>query len=104
MKDLQKTMNYIDKRYVFNSENYPELELSTENDKIDFGIRHSVLHMQKSLGKIAEYSEERDHGQLGSKRDVKVATAKMLMHVLRLASVQGISADELLKMVPKVML
>lgn len=103
MKDLQKTMNYIDKRYVFNAETYPDLELTTRDEKFDFGVRHSVLHMQKSLGKIAEYSEGRDHGELGSKKEVKIATVKMLINILKLASIQGMNADDLLKLVPKVM-
>ncbi len=102
MKDLQKTMQYIDKHLVFNTENFPDLEMTTRDEKSDFAARHLLIRMQKNLGEAADYVESRDQGQYGVKKHLEVATVKMLINVLRLGSVQGLTADKLLSMVRKV--
>ncbi|HEX2792735.1 MAG TPA: hypothetical protein VHO23_03415 [Candidatus Paceibacterota bacterium] len=100
--DLSSLMAFIGERYTFTQEHYPDLDISSRAKQI-FAVRHSALHMMKSTGKIAAEAESADHGGEMSAENLKTATTKMLVNVLKLAEELGISGDELAANVPNVM-
>jgi hypothetical protein len=103
--DLSSLMKFIEERYTFDKKNYPgfnQVLLSSEQ-QLAYVVRHSALHMMKSTGKIAAEAEATDHGELMNEENLKVATTKMLVNVLKLAEELGISGEDLAAYVPKVM-
>jgi hypothetical protein len=102
MKTIEELMEYIGQRYVFNADHYPALQHDTIDPKL-FGISHSVLHMNKSLGKIAAEAEYADHGGTLSQDELEKATTKMLINVLKLAETIGMTPDQLASKIPEVM-
>lgn len=100
--DLSSLMIFIGERYTFTQEHYPDLDTSPHAKKA-FAVRHSALHMMKSTGKIAAEAESADHGGEMNADNLKTATTKMLVNVLKLAEELGISSEELAANVPKVM-
>lgn len=96
--NLQVLMDFIGKQYVYDRENYPNMNAVNREEKRAFALTHSVLHMTKTLGRLAGISEEYDHtGQLTS-ADLDAAkkhTIKMFVNVLKLAEELGLSGDSL---------
>lgn len=104
MKKLQDIMNLIDSQYVFNEENYPALKNIGGNEITMFAIQHSLLHMQKDLGKIATACEAYDHTRILNHKtltEIESATVNTLINTLKLASLLGFSAEGLLEEVEK---
>ena len=101
--DLSSLMTFIGERYTFDEEHYPGFNHLSDQQKLLFVVRHSALHMMKSTGKIAAEAETADHGSSMNSYNLKVATTKMLVTVLKLAEELGISGDELAAYVPTVM-
>lgn len=109
--DLSSLMAFIGERYTFTEEHYPTLGRDygpsvnglSDEERLHFIVRHSALHMMKSIGKIAAEAENADHGGLMNEEALKVATTKMLVNVLKLAEELGISGDDLAANVPNVM-
>lgn len=101
--DLASLMAFIGERYTFTEEHYPNLDKLSPNDRHVFAVRHSALHMMKSTGKIAAEAEKADHGGMMHFSDLKTATTKMLVNVLKLAEELNISPEELAANVPNVM-
>ena len=97
--NLQEIIDKIVVHYSFTAENYPELAGKSEDEIKKFAVRHGVLHMAKSLGKMAEFAEAQDHGDAADERLLEEGTVKMLINVLRLAELEGLKADELLGLV-----
>ena len=60
-----------------------------------FAIRHSVLHMAKTMGLLATECESFDHGTSVNVVALREATIKMLNNTLKLANDLQMSADEL---------
>ena len=103
--DLSSLMTFIGERYTFEKKHYPSFNqaLMSPQQQLAFVVRHSALHMMKSTGKIAAEAEAADHGGLMNTDNLKVATTKMLVSVLKLAEELGMSGDDLAAYVPKVM-
>lgn len=101
--DLETLMDFIGKRYTFTNESYPDFELLSGDQQMHFIVRHSALHMMKSVGKLAAEAETADHGGTVDYANLKTATTKMLVNVLKLAEELDISAEELAANVPNVM-
>ncbi len=103
-KDLQEIMDLIGQKYVFNKENYPNMDDSDCGPKLMFAIQHSNLHMQKQLGVLATVCEEYDHTGVRTSQDqakVEGAALKLLINTLKLAQELGYSAETLLEDVEK---
>jgi hypothetical protein len=60
-----------------------------------FAIRHSVLHMAKTMGLLATECESFDHGTSMNVVALREATIGMLINTLKLANDLQMSADEL---------
>lgn len=101
--DLSSLMAFIGERYTFTEEHYPDFDQLSVEQKLCFVVRHNALHMMKSTGKIAAEAEAADHGAPMNEENLKVATTKMLVNVLKLAEELGISGDDLAAHVPTVM-
>src|SRR4051812_38441753 len=89
-------MAEIAQKYPFSSEKYKRLKPDARPDEIlEFGVRHSLLHMTKSLGVIATVLEKTDHSGVLRDSPLREVTVKSVINALNLANVLGISAEEL---------
>lgn len=98
--DLRELQEIIRTGYVFDEKTYPELKgLTFDQDVIiGFGIRHSLHHMQKAIGRIAGYVEAQEHGgsaDPGGFQFLQETVKKEFVNVMKLAELVGISAEEL---------
>ena len=100
---LASLMAFIGARYTFTNEHYPAADLSTPDKVRAFAVSHSLKHISKSAGKIAAETEAQDHGGTMDEKNLRIATAKLLVNTLKLAEELGMSPDELVAMVPRVM-
>ena len=103
MTDLAALMQLIGERYQFTPENYPELAQLVGAQRTVFAVKHSVLHMMKSLGVIATQGEAADHGDLMDIGVLRIAIAKMLINTLKLAEELKIEPCMLGELIPDVM-
>ncbi len=101
--DLSSLVAFITERYKYNSAAYPGFDAMTPEARGGFIVKHSVLHMSKSVGALAAEAERQDHGGDMNNVALQVACAKMLVNTLSLASACGMTPEELADMVPKVM-
>lgn len=83
--DLGDLMTHIGLTWPYDEKNYPGFDALDERGRRAFMAKHSLLHMNKSLGKIAKEVESADHGQKLDEQMLRIATAKMLVNVLKLA-------------------
>ena len=103
ISSLQQAIDYIASRFVFDEASYPLLQKLSVEERLQFSVNHSLQHMTKQLGKIATHLEDRDHGGQGNPELLKEALIKQFVNVLRLSELIGVSAEELLVLVPKYM-
>ena len=106
IKTLEDLDAYINERYTFTEEHYPAMQGMNEQQKKMFALNHGVLHMMKSLGKIAAECESYDHGDkrtIEQRPELAVALAKMIVNVLSMAHTLNIAPQQLYEMVPAVM-
>ena len=101
--DLGSLMRFITMRYRFVPEAYPSLGCLPASHKLPFAVNHSVLHMAKSLCKMASECESFDHGGPISEGVLKEATVKMLINTLKLADELGMSPDDFCQLIPELM-
>lgn len=100
MDQLQKLMDDVAAEWAIIPESYPDVEGKDTEQVFDFGVRHSALHLAKSTAKIARYAEARDHGSPGDRAELKETTVKLFLTVIRLAHLQGLSAEEIIALAP----
>lgn len=93
--NLQDIQNLVVEKYRFDTKTYPELEGADDSQIDAFAIRHSALHMMKSVGEIAAYAEAEDHGKPIPIGRVEEAVWKQFINVLRLADIVGMDAQTL---------
>lgn len=101
--DLGSLMKYIGERYTFTEEHYPGFSKLSTSEKLTFIVRHSQLHLSKSTGKIAAEAETADHGGIMDQENLRIATTKMLVNVLKLAEELGMTPAGLAAKIPDVM-
>lgn len=100
MTQLKNLMDEVAAEWAITPVSYPATANMSPEDVFDFGVRHSALHLAKSVAKIAKYAEARDHGNAGDLAEVKETTVKMFLTVIRLAHLQGVSAEEIMALSP----
>ena len=100
MNQLQKLMDDVATEWAIIPESYPEIAGKNSEQIFDFGVRHSALHLAKSSGKIARYAEACDHGTAGDRAELKETTIKLFLSVIRLAHLQGLSAEDVIALAP----
>lgn len=96
--DLGTLMDFIGDAWPFDEKNYPGFDALPPEGQLAFTAKHSVLHMNKSLAKIAAECEKADHGQATDERQLRTATAKMLVNTLKLAYELNMQPGELARL------
>lgn len=103
MQEMQKLMAHLAKVWECNKQRYPELAGMTPDQRRNFLVKHSVLHIAKTNGRIAAICEDFDHNGLIDDDEVtalQIATVKMFVNALKLAEEVGLSASDLLARAP----
>lgn len=54
INSLSDAFKYVNERYIFNKENYPVIAKLTDDEKTFFALKHTLLHMQKSIPVLVE--------------------------------------------------
>jgi hypothetical protein len=93
--ELSDLIRTVAERFESNASVYPALALLDEEQKRGFTISHSVLHMSKTVGRLAAECESFDHGGSLNVAALREATVKMLVNTLKLADDLQMTADEL---------
>ena len=101
--ELVALMTHIGDRYTFTPEQYPALKGKTPEQRRAFAVNHNVLHMLKSVGRLAGESERYDHGGKMDGDALREGVVKMLINTLKLAEELGLSAQDLADSVPAFM-
>jgi len=103
MNDLKKLMDLLATVWKCDPARYPELKGMSAAERQNFLLKHSILHITKTNGKLAALCEDYDHNKQSSpEADAKMKTAavKMFINALKLAEEAGVSAEELLEQAP----
>lgn len=103
MHNLSEALNEIALAYPFTEKEYPELATYSKGQQKKFAIKHSILHIAKSLGKLATVSEHIDHGSELNRHSLQEATIKILVNTLRIAELQKLQEAEIYQEIPKVL-
>lgn len=101
MSEFQKIIDAVSSAYRIVPEDYPVVAKLSEDEKLNFSLSHTVKHLQKSLGKIANQLEEGDHGNPIDRTIVRTSTFNLLISAFKLCDEQGITGDELVEELPK---
>ena len=104
---LVEAYRFVNERYIFNETNYPTLVILTnKDDRINFALKHSLLHMQKSLAKITRLYENthpagnkivtlRFSDQHGTNFESdRHAFTKQVVNSLKVAEIVGITEEQ----------
>lgn len=103
MKTLEELMARIANVWQCDPSRYPELAGMSEEQRRNFLVKHSILHITKTNGKLAALCEDYDHNQKMSVEDeenLRVAATKMFVNAVKLAEESGLTAEELLARAP----
>lgn len=104
MKDLQSLMDNIASVWACDPTRYPALEGMDADQRRNFLVKHSLLHVAKTSGKIAAVCEDFDHNN--KKEDdsfdigLQVGAVKLFINSLKLAQEAGLSAEDLFRFAP----
>ena len=96
-KSIDELIQYIAKSFPFDEEHYPELKDATEQQRLNFAIRHLSLHFAKVTGKIATVAEGSDHGSSPNLEELRLSIPKALINTLRLAELVGMTESDIIK-------
>jgi hypothetical protein len=97
MKELQELMDHIAKVWKCDEKRYPELAGMNPEQRRNFLVKHSVLHIGKTNGKVAAFCEDADHAGTGLQpsQELRYQAVKMFINALKLAEEVGVGAQEL---------
>ena len=104
MENLEQLSEHIAKIWVCDASRYPELAHLSEEGQQNFRVKHSILHINKSLGKLAALCEDFDHEAAAKEEFVaerKKLAIKLFINALKLAEESDVSAKELLEKSPE---
>jgi hypothetical protein len=96
MENLAALMAHMEKTWECNKERYPLVALLSREAKTAFVVRHSLMHLMKSKGKIAEVKRRFDFEPEYAPQDleqIRVAAVKLFVNGINLAREVGYSAD-----------
>jgi hypothetical protein len=102
MDDLKKLMGHIAKVWECGVERYPALRNMGPNERRNFLVNHSLLHVTKTLGKLAAACEDYDHKGSSASRvqEAEDAAIRLFVNSLKLAQEAGLTAEDLLTRAP----
>lgn len=93
--DFASMMHFVTSVYVFDEECYPNGTFDTAEGRARFVLDHTMLHLRKSIGKLAAEREEYNHGGTMHIENMRVATTKLFVNLLSFAGELGMTADVL---------
>ncbi len=105
MKDLRELMNHIASVWICDEERYPALQGMSSDQRKNFLIKHSLLHISKTSGKIATVCESFDHSGVMLEDDeasLRIDVVKMFVNVIKLAEEVGLTAEDLQDKAPTI--
>lgn len=109
IENFPDAFEYVNQRYVFNAENYPVMAKMTEQEKTIFALKHGLLHMLKSVGKlhrprrykifkdpaIVLLFAQPDDGLKTGEIELKKAIVKMAVNILSICNTVGFTKESL---------
>jgi hypothetical protein len=104
MNDLKALMELVATTWECDVKRYPELQGKALDERRNFLVKHSLMHIAKTSGKLASVCEEFDHNggyEPDSEEMLKGYATKLFVNALKLAEEVGLSADDLLQRAPK---
>jgi hypothetical protein len=104
MNNLDALMQYIAAVWVCDVKRYPELQGKNPDERRNFLVKHSLMHVAKTSGKLASVCEDFDHNgayEPDSEEMLKGYAVKLFVNALKLAEEVGLSADDLLQRAPR---
>lgn len=96
-KNIDELIHYIAQHFPFDEDHYPELKGATEQQRLNFAIRHLTVHFAKVTGKIATVAEGTDHGSSPNLEELRLSIPKALINTLRLAELVGMTESDIIK-------
>lgn len=95
--DLKSALEMVRHGWQFTQTAYPEMPESKQG--VDggwpvFAIKHTLFHMSKAVGAIANFCEQHDHGKCPNV-DLKEEALKQVVNSLRLCDLLGLSAEDI---------
>jgi len=104
MSTLESLMGHIAAVWVCDPERYPALAGMDDAQRRMFLVKHSLLHVSKTVGKVAAVCEDFDHaGVKGAESAAALqdGVVKLFVNALKLAEETGLSAEDLLRRAPE---
>lgn len=101
-KTLEELQTHLDKTWVFDQHTYPEMPDPAlhPNAALRYAYEHIVLHLAKDVGLLAAAAERAHHDPdiLMTHNDAnRERVQKMFRSIIRLATILGVSPEELLQ-------
>src|SRR5438094_3115655 len=93
---FKNLMSLVVQRWSLDENNYPEMQGLNETQRMNFALKHGLIHQMKALGKLAAAIEPFDHGGVINEAEAFPAIAKMMNNILLMTDILGMSAEELL--------
>ncbi len=93
--DFKELMETVAKNWPFDEKTYLELKGVNEETKLRFAVKHVLLHLQKSLGQMAEICESADHKGTLDPLDLELHASKFAVNTVRLLGLIGVDAERL---------
>lgn len=92
VNSILEAFDFVNQRYVFNSENYPVMEKLNADEQKVFSLKHTLLHMQKNINEIGIKEEAGSNAEFDA--DYRKALVKMIINLMKLADVLAISKHD----------
>ncbi len=102
--DINQLVELIATTWKCDSSRYPELAGMNASERKNFVIKHSVLHITKTNGKIAAVCEDFDHNRVLSadaEKELEALAVKMFINALKLAEEAGVTFETLVQKAPE---
>lgn len=105
-QSFQEVVAYIGNNWHCDETKYPVMEKMSDEQRLMFVINHLVLHMSKSVGKIAAQCESFDHGNdiyRVNRDELELLAAKMVINVLQFSHVLGMDGEKIIQAVHNIL-
>lgn len=106
IETIDELLSYIKVHWHCDETKYPLMQQMSDEQKLMFVINHLVLHMSKSVGKIAAECENFDHGNdfyRVNRPELNILAAKMLINVIQFAQTLDMTSESLIAETKKIL-
>src|SRR3989338_1574979 len=84
----------VGKTWEFDAKTYPELATLSGEERDRFVLNHVLLHLLKSMGKIATALEAAEHGKPFDQKMVQEVAWKLLVNALQVANISNMTPQQ----------